>query len=199
MKRVFIVLVALVAMCGSASAQSLGDFLKGAVTELVDQATGGKATEYMMTGSWGYTAPAVRLESDNQLATIAGNAMVSTIESKLQSAYNFVGIKPDSFSLTLNEEMTFAMVIGKRTLSGTYTYNSDTHALELLFSSKLLKITSLKGFAHMSGDNLDVVFDCTKLVNFLSALGSKMSMLNSITQLVSNYDNVLVGFTFNRE
>ena len=51
----------------------------------------------------------------------------------------------------------------------------------------------------MSGDNLDVVFDCTKLVNFLSALGSKVSMLDSITQLVNNYDNVLVGFTYNRQ
>lgn len=199
MKRVFIVLVALVAMCGTASAQSWGDILKGAVTDLVDEATGGKATEYLMTGSWGYASPAVRLESDNQLATLAGNAMVSTVETKLQSAYNLVGIKPGSYTLTLKEDMTFAMVIGQRTLSGTYTYNSDTHALELLFSSKLLKATSLRGFAHMSGDNLDVVFDCTKLVNFLSALGSKVSMLNSITQLVSNYDNVLVGFTFNRK
>ena len=199
MKRVFIVLVALVAMCGTASAQSWGDILKGAVTELVDEATGGKATEYLMTGSWDYASPAVRLESDNQLATLAGNAMVSTVETKLQSAYNLVGIKPGSYTLTLKEDMTFAMVIGQRTLSGTYTYNSDTHALELLFSSKLLKATSLRGFAHMSGDNLDVVFDCTKLVNFLSALGSKVSMLNSITQLVSNYDNVLVGFTFNRK
>ena len=199
MKRVFIVLVALVAMCGTSSAQGWGDILKGAVTELVDQATGGKATEYMMTGAWEYAAPAVRLESDNQLATLAGNAMVTALENKLQSAYNAVGIKAGSYTLTLNQDMTFTMVLAQRTLNGTYTYNSETHALEFLFNTKLLKVTSLKGFAHMNGDKLDVVFDCTKLVNFLSALGSKVSTLSSITQLVKNYDNVFVGFTYNRK
>ena len=199
MTRVFIFFVALVAMCGTASAQNWGDILKGAVTELVDQATGGKATEYMMAGTWEYAAPGVRLESDNQLAALAGNAMVTTLETKLQSAYNVVGIKEGSHTLTLNQDMTFTMVLGQRTLNGTYTYDSETHALELLFNTKLIKVSSLKGFAHMNGDKLDVVFDCTRLVNFLSALGSKVSMLSSITQLVKNYDNVLVGFTYNRK
>lgn len=199
MKRVFILVIALVAMCGTVSAQNLGDLLKGAVTELVDQTTGGKATEYLMFGTWEYASPGVRLESSNQLATLAGNAGVTTIENKLQSVYNVVGIKSGSHKLTLNDDKTFSMVIGSRNLAGTYTYNNETHAIELKFSTKLAKLSTLTGFAHINGDNLDVVFDCSKFINFLSALGSKVSALNSITQLVNKYDSVLLGFTYNRK
>jgi hypothetical protein len=199
MKRLFILVVAIVAMCGTTHAQGLGDFLKGAVTELVDQATGGKVTETLIVGTWEYAAPGVRLESENQLASLAGNAMVTTLENKLQTAYNAVGIKPGSYTLTLNEDKSFSMLIARRTLTGTYTYDSKTHAIELKFSTKLLKLSSLSGFAYINGENLDVVYDCTKLVNFLTALGSKVSMLSSLTQIVGNYDNVFVGYTFNRK
>lgn len=199
MKRVFLLLIAIVVVGASHStvmAQSWGDILKGAITDYVDDATGGKATEYLMTGEWSYDSPAVRLESDNELANLAGNALVTNVESKLQTTYNFVGIKKGGHSLTLNTDDSFVMTVGKRTLTGRYTYDADTHALSLEFSSKLLK--SLSGYAYIDGDRLDVAYDCTKLVNFLSALGSKVSMLNSITQLVDNYDNIYVGFAYSR-
>ena len=198
MKRVLILLVAMLTVSTSAMAQNWGDLLKGVVTDYVDDATGGKATQYLMTGKWGYDSPAVRLEGDNQLANLAGNALVSNVEDKLQTAYNFVGIKKGSHSLTLNNDNTFTMVVGKRTLTGTYTYNAETHALELKFTTKLLKLTTLSGYAHIDGEKLDVAFDCTKLVNFLSALGSKVSMLNSVTQLLENYDNIYLGFSYAR-
>jgi hypothetical protein len=153
----------------------------------------------LIVGTWEYAAPGVRLESENQLASLAGNAMVSNLENKLQSVYSAVGIKPGSYTLTLNEDKSFSMLIARRTLTGTYTYDSETHAIELKFSTKLLKLSSLSGFAYINGENLDVVYDCTKLVNFLTALGSKVSMLSSLTQVVSNYDNVFVGYTFNRK
>ena len=42
MKRVLAIFVAIVAFSGMASAQTLGDFLKGAATELIDKKTDGK-------------------------------------------------------------------------------------------------------------------------------------------------------------
>lgn len=188
----------MLAITTSASAQNLGKILKGVVTEYVDEATDGKATELLLVDAWSYDSPAVRFDSENELANLAGNALVGTVEGKLQSAYNLVGIKKGSCSLTLNADNTFSMVLGRRTLTGTYTYAADTHAIDLMFDTKLLKLSSLSGYAYIDGENLDVAFDCTKLVNFLSALGSKVSMLNSLTQLVDSYENVYLGFTFAR-
>ncbi len=199
MKRVLVMMVALFAICSSASAQTLGEFVKGTITNLVDQATDGKATEFLMTDSWTYSAPAVRLESDDELANLAGNALISLVDNKLASAYKLVGIKEGNFSLTLNTDNTFTMVLGKRTHTGTYTYDATTHALDLHFTTKLIKLKSLSGYAYLNGDSLDVAFDCTRLANFLTALGSKVSALSSVTQMVKNYDSVLLGFTFSRQ
>jgi hypothetical protein len=198
MKRVVALLIAMVAFSGMASAQTLGDFLKGAATEFIDKKTDGKISEFMLAGDWTYASPCIRLESDNELATLAGNAATTSLKSKLSTAYGYVGIKAGSHSLKLNNDDTFSMVVGKRTLSGTYTYNSETHAIELKFDTTLLKLSPLSGYAYVNGSSLDVAYDCTKLVNFLSSLGSNVSMLNSITQLVSNYDSIYIGFTYNK-
>ena len=198
MKKVVILFVALVAFAGAASAQTLGNLLKGAVTELVDQKTGGKVTEYLLAASWDYAEPAVRIESENELATLAGNAMVEGIAKKLTSAYNLVGIKAGNHTLTLNTDDTFSMKVGNRTLTGTYTYDNETHAIVFNFYTKLVNLSSLNGYAYISGDNLEVVYDCNKLVNFLKAIGSKVSVLEGLTNFLNKYDNVMVGFAYNR-
>lgn len=199
MKRVVVLFIAIVAFAGAASAQNLGSFLKDAVTELVDQKTDGKVTEYLLASSWDYTEPGVRIESENELASLAGNAMVDNIAKKLNSAYSVVGIKPGNHSLTLNSDDTFAMVIGKRTYTGTYTYDNATHAIVFNFDSKLIKLSSLNGYAYINGDGLEVVYDCSKLTNFLTAIGSKISVLDGLTNFLKNYDSVLVGFSYSRQ
>ena len=66
------------------SAQSLGDILKGAASSLVDEVTGGKATEVMLPGTWNYKSPALRLEGDDVLADVVAKAAVASVESKLE-------------------------------------------------------------------------------------------------------------------
>ena len=198
MKRVLAIFVAIVAFSGMASAQTLSDFLKGAATELIDKKTDGKVTEYLLAAKWDYAKPGVRLASEDELATLAGNAMMSSIEGKLTSAYALVGIKPGTHTVTLNDDKTFTMLVGRRNLAGTYTYDNTTHAIVFTFDSSLIKLQPLSGFAYLNGDSLDIVYDCSKLMNFLTALGSKVNMLNSLTTFLENYDNVYVGYTFNR-
>jgi hypothetical protein len=140
----------------------------------------------------------VRLDSEDELATLAGNAMMTSIEGKLTSAYALVGIKPGTHNVVLNDDKTFTMLVGRRNLAGTYTYDNTTHAIVFTFDSSLIKLQPLSGFAYLNGDSLDIVYDCSKLMNFLTALGTKVNMLNSLTTFLQNYDNVYVGFTFNR-
>lgn len=198
MKRVAFLFIAIVAFTGVASAQNLGDLLKGAVTEFIDEKTEGKVTEYLLAATWDYTEPGMRFESENQLASLAGEAVEDNVSKRLSSAYNVVGIKPGNHSLTLNNDDTFTMLIGKRTLTGNYAYNADTHAIVFNFDTKLIKLTSLSGYAYIDGDNLEVVYDCSKLKTFLAAL-SKVSVLDGVISFLNNYDNVLLGFSYSRK
>lgn len=193
MKRVILIVVALFALYANVSAQSFKDMLKQSATELLDQATGGKATELLMVGTWNYDAPAMRLEGENELANFAGNALTTSLTSKLQKAYDVVGIKQGSCTFTFKEDNTFTALLGNRTLSGTYNYDAATHAVELNFST-LVKLGAMKGHVYLEGETLKMVFDCPRLISFVKNLGAKISLLNGITAMLDNYDNVMLGF-----
>jgi hypothetical protein len=88
--------------------------------------------------------------------------------------------------------------MGKRTLSGTYSYDTATFAITLNYDSKLIKLGTMTGYAYITASGLDLVFDCTRLVKMLSTLGSKLSTLSSITALVGNYDKAYIGFALTK-
>lgn len=200
MKRLIMLFVVLATMCGTASAQgNLLDALKGAATGLVDEVTGGKATQMMLPGSWSYSSPALRLVSDNMLSNVASSAVTQGIESKLSTVYQGVGIKPGSCSYTFNNDGSFTAVISKHNLSGTYTYDATSHVIELKYSTKLLNLGTMKGYAYIDGAALELVFDCSKILNFVTKLGSKSTQLSTITSLVGNYDGMMIGFGFNKK
>lgn len=182
----------------TASAQAWLDALKGAATEIVDEVTGGKATQALLPGKWSYTSPAVRFTSSDILASTLSSGVSQSVETKLQKVYDFVGIKSGSCVFTFNADGSFTAVMGKRDLAGTYTYNSDSHAIELKFTTKLLNLGSMKGFAYLDGEKLELVFDCSKLFDLLKALGSKSSSLGSLAELAKSYDGMMLGFGFKR-
>jgi hypothetical protein len=203
MKKIFLMLL----MLGSAlcvEAQGLKGLLNvakdvadevtdGKASEIIDKVTGA-ATEVMIVGTWDYSQPAMTLEGGGLLSNVAGEALAQQLATKLQGAYDAVGIKKGSCSFTFNEDDTFSATLGKHTLSGTYTYDPKSFAITLNFEGKLLKLGTMSGFAYINATGLDLVFDCTRLVKMLTTLGSKVSMLNSITSLLGNYEKANIGF-----
>ena len=179
-----------------AAAQDWGDLLKKAATAAADKLTGGKLTEAALIGTWGYNAPAVKFESDNVLSELGGTAMESTITGYLEKGYTLVGIRPGAASFTFNSDKTFTAVLGPaKNLSGTYAFDNATHELTLTFSSSI-KLGTFTGHVYLSGSELQLVFPVTKLVEMISAVGSKVSSLQTIASLLEKYKGVYIGFAF---
>lgn len=198
MKKILLLLVALVAICSSADAQNWLDALKGVASTAVDKATGGKATEAMLQGTWSYTKPGVKLVSDSTAAELAASAATSTLQSKLESVYKLAGIKAGACSFTFDADKSFSSTFGSRTMSGTYEYDAADHKITLHYSASKLNLGSISGYAFMNGTSLDLVFPFEKLMTVLTKLGSQISALNSITSLLKNYDNIMIGFEFSK-
>lgn len=198
MKKILILLVAALMTCGGAGAQSWLDALKGAASSAVDKATGGKATEKMLQGTWSYPRPGIKLVSDSTVAEMAASAAATTLQSKLETAYTFVGIKPGACTFVFNGDKTFSAVLSKRTLGGTYEYEAATHRITLHFSATKFNLGTMSGHAYINGTALDLVFPCEKLLTMLTKLGSQISSLNGITGLLKNYDNMMIGFEFTK-
>ena len=198
MKKIFVLAVMLVAFSTSLSAQTLTNFLKSAATTIIDEVTDGKATEILVVGDWNYSDPAVSLVSENTLAGALGTLATQTIEPKLQKAYDFVGIKKGNCTFSFKADNTFSMVIGKRTLSGSYTYTAEDNKIVLEFNSTLIKLGTMSGYAYITGEGLDLVFDCHRLFDFLKALGTKVSLLSGVSKIVDNYDGMKIGFSLTK-
>ena len=192
MKRFIFTLLAVCAVSAGAQAQSLLDIVKKAATDAADKATGGKLTEMAIIGTWTYSSPAVKLEGGDLLADAGGAVLSSTIESKLSTIYQKVGIKPGMCTITFGNDGTFSMPVKSKTVNGTYVFNASTHEITLTIG----KVGSFTGKAYISGTNLQLVFPVDKFVGFAATLGSKISALSSVTALLEKYKNANLGFGF---
>lgn len=181
-----------------AAAQNWSDLLTKIGGALVDKATNGELTRYVIVGDWNYKAPGVRFEGDDPAGQLGAAAVESTVSSKLEAAYKLAGIRPGACSFSFAKEETFTAVLGSHTLSGTYTFDPQTHAIELRFAKGKIDLGTLSGHAFISGTELQLVFPVTKLVRMISALGSKISSLATVADLLNKYENVYIGFQFDR-
>ena len=195
-KSVVLSLLFLLSLCiEQAEAQSWVDALKGVVTEVVDEATGGQLTQMAIKGSWNYAGPGVKMGSDDTLSNLAGAAVESSIEAKLSSIYSKVGIRPGLCSITFSEGEEFSITTGSKTLTESYEFDPSTHAITLIVG-KLQ--TRINGYAYIDGTQLELLFPVDKLVSFATLLGSKISAFSSISKLLAQYDEVQLGFAFGK-
>lgn len=195
MKRFFVCTLAALFCLSGASAQSWLDAVKRVATDAVDQATGGKLTEKALVGTWNYSAPGVKLNSSDTLADVGGSVMEGTVSEKLKSIYEKAGIVAGACSITFGDDDTFSMPVKGHELTGTYEFDPSTHAITL--QTGKLK-TSFTGYAYVSGGNLQLVFPVDKLMSFVTAVGSKVSSLSTLSSLLQKYDNVNLGFEFSK-
>ncbi len=130
-------LIFLLAVCCSvpAVAQDWKEALRNAASNIVDKATGGKATETLMVGDWEYASPGVKLGSDDLLADVGASALTGT----MQGTYEFAGESHDIvLHFATNSNYDLGTLSGKAYLSGT--------DLQLLFpATRLLKLVDALG------------------------------------------------------
>lgn len=189
------ILAAVLVMSVGAQAQSLKDILGG----LVNAVKGSTTTEQSIVGEWGYTQPALALKSDNVLAQAGSSLMSGTIEKKLATYYEKVGLKVGSAAITLTEDKQFTLTMGKRTLQGTYEFDDATKALTLNFTTKTsVKIGKIKGEAQLSGGDLKLLFAADKMLKIIKGLSavSNNSSIAAISQVADQYDGMSLGMTF---
>ena len=194
MKKLIVLLAVLFATTATVEAQSWLDALKQVATDVVDNATGGQLTAKAIIGTWNYKAPATRMGGGDVLSNVGGALAGSTVDSKLKPIFEKVGIKEGFCSITFNDDGTFSMPVKSKTVEGTYEFDPSTHAITL----QLSKLGSFTGYAYISGMDLELVFPVDKLMNFITAVGSKVSALSSITSMLEKFENAYFGFAFSK-
>ena len=125
------VVSALLLVTTDVQAQSWKDlFNKDNIEKVVNAVTGNQTID--MTGTWTYSGSAIEFESDNLLQKAGGAAAAAVAEKKLDEQLAKVGIKDGQVSFTFNADSTFTSTVGKRTMTGTYSYDATDKVVSIL-------------------------------------------------------------------
>lgn len=202
MKKVWGIMAAvcsLLTVSGQAYGQSLKDLLNSSkVKDAVTSVTGGKKlTVQNLQGTWTYTNPAVKLEGDNALKNVAASVAAGELEKKLKTYCAKVGIIEGMFNYTFSNDTTFTNALKKKTLKGTYSVDAEEGTVELKYAlGGKLKVTTLTAHVVIAGDELSLLFNADKLLDFLTKISSisDNTTLKMVNKLASEYDGMMLGF-----
>ena len=214
MKKIFTTIMALMLVASAANAQSgilgsLGKIFGGnsenkensAAGNLLESVLGtviSQAVTVSLPGTWTYSGIASAIETENTLTTLAASAYKENLETKLDGYLKKVGIVPGVATITFNNDNTFAIVSGAKTIaSGTYTY--DNKAIVMKFG-KLYNYLTMEGTVTASTSGAQVLFDANKFLEFakkaVKVVGAKSSnsTVNTIAGLTEKVSGLKLGF-----
>lgn len=191
MKRIkfFLVAAMLLISASGVQAQSIGDLLTGLGKTLVgDKAT----TAASLKGTWTYTGPACEFESDNLLSKAGGSAVSTKIENKITPVLKKYGVQ--GIVYTFDDNGNYTTKIKKRTIKGTYTFNSKKKTIT--FKPHYGKEYTAN--VSILSNQMTLVFNADKLMHVLQTISNTAAKQNStaatINTLMKNYNGMRLGF-----
>lgn len=206
MKKLLSILALAAAMSFSASAQGLGDILGGLTNNsTVNDILGNLgnviySAPVSLNGTYAYQGSAVSMsKSDGNLLTnLAGTAVTSGVEQKIDNTLAKVGVKPGITTFTFNaEDNTFSCNVMGLPLSGNYKVGTGEKTVTLTFG-RTLRYLSMTGTLNPISGGFELLFPANKLLTFLkkcaSLAGQKSSEIAAIASLADGYDTFKVGF-----
>jgi len=196
-------------LAGAVSAQGLGSLLGslgnssdilGTVSKVVYAYTG-NTNAVSLPGNWTYTGSAISLGGDNALTNVAGTAVSSGIESKVDGYLQKVGLKAGVMKFTFNEDLSFTCTIMNVPITGTWRTLDDGKSVQLQFG-KTMKFFSMTGSLENTPDGCKMLFNGKKFLSFiktaLAYVGKQNQTAGAISSLAGNYNNMKIGFSLKK-
>lgn len=197
----------------NASAQSLGNLLGGltggntdagsllnSVSNVIYAFTG-NTQAVSLPGTWNYGGAAIALSGDNVVSNLAGSAVSSGVESKIDGYLSKIGIAPGAMTFTFNEDLTFVCTIKGIPINGTWRTLEDGNSVQLQFG-KTLKFLNLTGSLKKTATGCEVLFQSSKFLTFLKTalnyVAKQSSTASTFASLTENYKDMKLGFKLNK-
>ncbi len=153
---------------------------------------GNTTSQNSIVGTWTYSKPKVAFESENVLAQIGSSVASSKIENTLEQQLKRVGFSAGKTSMTFKSDGTCIMNFGTKSYSGTYTYNTQTGRMTI---NGALGVSSISPYVSVMGNELYMLFDADKILGLCTKLGSISSQTNTLSNLLSSYNGLKLGWT----
>lgn len=156
---------------------------------------GTTTTKQTIVGTWNYSAPEVRFESENILSQIGGTVASSKIQSTLGTQLNKIGLKKGQSTFTFNSDGSLIVTMNGKKTTGTYTYNSNNQTVTM---TGALGMATINATVAVNENTMYMLFDSSKLLAMATNLGSSNTSLSSLTSLLGNYTGLKLGWSMTK-
>ena len=203
--KTFMAAAMIVASALSMQAQGLGNILSGlgnnssgsgnVLTNIIEGVfTKSDLTLADLVGEYQAQGPAVTFKSENLLQKAGGLAGAAAIESKLNPYYDQYGL--NNMTLTVDSAANFTMKIKSLSLKGTVSKNDSEGTFDFNFTVMGIKLGKFTAYIEKSGNNLNLMFDASKLKDIISAVAkfTGNSMASALATILDSYDGACVGW-----
>lgn len=188
-------------MSGNASAQNWKNILSGVVSAVSDKVSTSSASSII--GTWKYTGPDCKLDSDNLLAKAGAEIATSTVEKQLTSVLKKVGFT-EGATFVFNSDSTYTSTVKGKTTKGTYSYDASSKELQLV--SRLgIKFNATISQSALSSNKMSLLFKADKLMTLAQTVSGVIgkttgnSIANTATSLLKNYDGLELGLALEKQ
>lgn len=184
------------------SAQDWKSVLGGVVNKVEE--TVSKVNESVsIVGTWKYTAPDCKFQSDDLLSKAGGEVAAKKVEEQMSNYLSKLGFNENTVYV-FNADSTYSSTVAGRTVSGTYSYNKDTK--EVTLKTKIgLKMTAQVSTSVLNGGSMSLLFKADKLMSLAQtvtgAIAGKSSntTVSTLNTVLSQYDGLLLGFEMKKQ
>lgn len=184
------------------SAQDWKSVLGGVVNKVEE--TVSKVNESVsMVGTWKYTAPDCKFESDDLLSKAGGKVAAKKVEEQMSNYLSKLGFNENTVYV-FNADSTYTSTVAGRTVNGTYSYNKDTK--EVTLKTKIgLKMTAQISTSVLNGGKMSLLFKADKLMSLAQAVTgavagkSSNATVSTLNTVLSQYDGLLLGFEMQKQ
>lgn len=171
------------------AAATAGDLLGTVLSSILGNTT----TQQSLVGTWTYSGPKVVFESENILSQLGGQVVGSNLEQKLGTQLQKMGFSAGKSALTLNNDGSCSLVLGNRTLPGTYVYDASTNKMTL---TGVLGVGQMTCTVSTQSGQLYMLFDADKLLAVATSLSSKST--SSLASILQSYSGLKLGWAMKK-
>jgi len=180
---------------GSSSSSTKASNVIDGITNLVYAYTG-NTTAVVLPGTWTYLGSAIALDGESTVATLAGTAVSSSAESKINSTLEKFGFTAGAVTFVFNEDLSFTCTFRGVPLNGTWKTLNDGTTVQLQFG-KTMKYLSMTGDLKKTANGCEMLFGANKFLSFVKtalAVAGQSSSLGTLSSLSNNYKGMKIGF-----
>ena len=182
-------------MSGQGSSSSLGSTGTSMLGTLLSTLLGSKTSQSSIIGTWTYSKPKIAFESESILAQLGSTVVSNKLESALDTQLKKIGFVAGKTTFTFKSDGTCSMMVGTRSIPGTYTYNSSTGVMTM---KGMFGMTSISPYVSVMGGEMYMLFETDKLLSLMTSISSSAKS-STFSNLLGNYNGLKLGWTMTRK